>query len=207
MARIPLARGTETPEMAVVTLAAFGRNPHGEPNYRLIWSTRKRYWFDGMLIPEYEQLVVECWVLEAWLPALKFAGPRAAWTKMHTAAMGPYPTSGEYGFVMAFPSDWYPNEWSLQALAAGLEASREIPVEKRADAIRERLQFEEQQEKKRTIEAMQELQDSASMGRIQQPASGQKNVFRTPEDFERDAERAPVMVTDSLPKRGGKLVE
>src|SRR5260370_29385772 len=102
MDRIPLRSGLSTPDFVDEVLSVVGKNPHGEPNYRLIWSERKMILFLSEVVPEYLYLDPACWVLETWISPEKDAGPEAAWTRMQEALMGPYPRKGTFNFVQNF---------------------------------------------------------------------------------------------------------
>lgn len=206
--RIPLRAGKTTPEFIDNILGVFGQNPHGEPLYRLIWSERKLLYFMGEVAPEYLYLD-PCWLLEVWIPAEKAAGPRSQWNDIVEKINGEYPSEGVYFFSLNFDRDWEPSEENVRMLAKGIEMSRDIPIEQRAAAIRENLEETARLKREEVADTIVESLDSAAMGRIQQGASGKKNNFRTPEDFERDQERiGRVSHKDyaRLPKAGGKLI-
>ena len=202
---IPLRAGTSTPQFVEDTLLVFGRNPHGEPNFRLIWSERKEMWFTGEVLPEYSYLPTPCWVLEKWLDPVKFAGSEATWGVIQKALMGPYPRKGTFNFVQAYPTDWGPSAESVRLLATGIQMSLDIEMKVRERAIRENLEEIGRIARQKVADEIVEMQDSASLGKIQQAASGPKNTFRTTDDFQRDNERvAPANF--NLPKSGGKIM-
>jgi hypothetical protein len=201
--KIPLRDGKSTPEFIEKILSVFGNNPYGEPNFRLIWSERKMFWFLGEVVPEYIYLE-PCWILETWLPA-QCAGPLANWNKAMEVIVGEYPREGLYFFCTSFPQDWTPSENNVRLLAKGIEMSRHLPLEMRAAAIRESLEAKEREGIEKTADAIVESFDSAAMGKIQQSVGGPKNTFRTPEDFGRDQERLHKEHA-RLPKRGGKVL-
>lgn len=203
MERIPLRSGMETPNFVEGVLAVFGNNPHGEPNYRLIWSERKMLWFMGEIVPEYLYLD-PCWILETWVSPEKDAGPEAMWNEIQEATMGPYPRLGTYNFVQKFYPDWFPGEDMVRLMAKGIEESKHIEMKAREDAIRANLEEKARIDCQYVADAIVELQDSGSRGVVQQAATGPKNNFRTPEDFERD--QAKVKDFTHLPKRGGKIL-
>lgn len=206
--RIPLRDGKSTPEFVDNILSIFGNNPYGEPNFRLVWSERKQIFFLGEVVPEYIYFE-PCWVLETWLSGQQSAGPRSNWNEFMEATNGEYPSQGLYFFCSNFPQDWTPSEENVRLLAKGIEMSRHLPLEQRAAAIRDSLQQKEQEGVEKTADAIVEMFDSASLGKIQQAVRGPKNNFRTPEDFERDQERiGRVSHKDyaRLPKSGGKII-
>lgn len=199
--RLPLLPGKSTPEGITRILHTFGENPFGEPKYRVIWSTRKQCYFIGEAVPEYAYLS-PCWVLETWVPAEKFAGKRINWGIAEEKLMGPYPSRGEYFFAGQFH---VADEETVRLYCVALEKTKDTTQKERVDAKREDLQKREQQKIQEVAEAIMELQDSASEGRIQQGA-GPKNNFRTVDDFERDDWKRTEHIP-GLPKRGGKIVQ
>ncbi len=205
MNRIPLRPGLSTPKFVDESLSSFGRNPHGEPIYRLIWSERKIIYFAGETIPEYTYIDPPQWVVEKWTAPDLDAGPEASWSDLQEFMLGPYPRMGTYNATdFQFGKDWTPNEESLRILCEGLRKSQDIATATRKKAIRENLEATAQVKRQEVADTIVELQDSASLGKIQQPVSGAKNNFRTAEDYERDMAKGLVSV--ELPKHGGKLV-
>lgn len=198
-----LRSGKSTPKFVESMLSAFGNNPHGEPHYRLIWSERKMLHFDGQICPEYIYLNPPGWVLEAWVSPEKDAGTPEQWERTTFGLLGPYPAHGTYNFVKQYPVDWMPTEENVRVVCAGLFLSKDISMKKRVDGIRENKEVEAAAARKQVADAIVELQDSASEGKIQQAVSGQKNNFRTTDDYERDMARA--VVIPGLPKHGGKI--
>lgn len=87
-----------------------GRNPHGDPAYRLVWGWERKEWKGGQkadgsaylaYVPKYPKR--ERFYLEVWLPAEKY-GSREQWAKdthklidgQIIETLGPYPADGEY---------------------------------------------------------------------------------------------------------------
>lgn len=207
--RIPLRDGKQTPKSCEDMLATLGKNVYGEPIYRIIWSDRKMVQFMGEITQEGRYAIFErpFWVLEVWTPPEKDAGPKALWDSNMEFFMGPYPSEGYYNFVTAFDADFEPTEnYAVQAICVGLRESSDIPLEQRLHAIKESLREKEREGVERTAAAIVELQDSASLGKIQTGVSGPKNNFRTVEDFERDAWKRTDDVPNA-PQRGGKVME
>lgn len=205
---IALRDGKSTPEFVEKMLSVFGNNPHGNPNYRLIWSERKMIYFAGEIAPEYVYLD-PCWILETWIPPQKAAGLESGWNAIMEFLSGAYPRDGEYFFSLNYPQDWTPSEENVRMLVSGIEASKHLPIEQRIDAIRQNLIDKERAGVRKTAEEIVESFDSAALGKIQQSVSGPKNNFRTPEDFERDQERIGRISHKDyahLPKSGGKLL-
>ena len=96
-------------------LRGHGINSLGNPVYRCVWSESRLHcvggkWPDGICeyrwIPRYPG---GSWVLEKWLSALDFAGPRILYDiSMRDEESGllaiPYPVNGEYEHCYTFPS-------------------------------------------------------------------------------------------------------
>lgn len=203
--RIPLRSGLETPKFVDEALAVFGKNLHGEPNFRLIWSERKQIFFFGETVPEYLYIDPPCWILETWTSPEKDAGSEIMWGAMQEATMGPYPRHGYFNFSKAYPQDWYPTLDHIQGVVQGILESRDLTMKARVDAIRAHKQELIDEATQNVADALVEGQDSASLGKIQQSVSGPKNTFRTPDDWGRDAEKTQKEYAH-LPKSGGKIL-
>jgi hypothetical protein len=197
-----LRHGKSTPRFVESTLSVFGNNPHGQPNYRLIWSERKMIHFCGEICPEYAYLPYPGWVLEAWISPEKDAGPPEQWQRVTRGLLGPYPTEGTYNFVKQYPRDWTPTEENARIVCVGLIESKDVSMKARVDAIRANKEAENAAARQKVADEIVELQDSASRGLITQPASGKKNNFRTTDDYQRDMERG---IAVDLPLSGGKI--
>ena len=134
-----------------------GTNPHGQPNYRIVWSEdriewrfdeRKRKYGDGR----------DRWVLEKWLPASEY-GSREDWDAMKEpvtgySILGPYPENGEYEHSFTFEISVNPGEEPVympfsenvvEVLVRAIEAGklkhtdweRKVAIQKRMDDARE----------------------------------------------------------------------
>lgn len=202
--RIPLRPGRTAPEFVEKVLSTFGNNPHGEPNYRLVWSERKQLFFCGEIVEEYIYLTTAAWVLEVWVAPEKDAGSPANWNEFQEATMGPYPKWGTYNYVKHYPEDWEPTENNVRLAAVGVQISKDLDMDQREAAIREARQEKERTQVKHTAEAILESFGSAEFGKTTQAVSGRNNVFRTADDFGRDADRETAL--PGLPERGGKIV-
>lgn len=121
----------------------YGKNPHGKPLYRVIWSESRTWmiggaWPDGTIeyrwVPYYGGR--KEWVLEKWLSPVEFAGTKETWDRdtldyelcargivIHT--MGDYPTRGWYEHCYSFPTDSEPN---IEAIAPILESCKNISL-------------------------------------------------------------------------------
>jgi hypothetical protein len=85
-----------------IDLSEFGKNPAGNPIYRVVWGPSRT---EKVLIKSRNELAElkrypnqECWILEKWQSALDWAGPRDSHeercAKSHIAM--DYPEDGEY---------------------------------------------------------------------------------------------------------------
>jgi hypothetical protein len=207
MERIPLRAGKSTPQFADDTLAIFGKNPHGEPMYRLIWSERKMIWFAGEVAPEYLYIAEPCWIIEVWTDPLKDAGIEALWNEMQEQLMGPYPRKGTYNLFKSFEPGWEPTTETIRLLAVALEESKDFDLKTREAAIREGLEQTAKEKREEVAKEIVESFGSAELGKTTQAASGRPNVFRTADDFGRDLEKFANVKPIALPKSGGKIIQ
>lgn len=196
-----------TPDFVVSMLSVFGENPHGGPMFRLIWSDRKMIYFAGEQCPEYLHLGEPRWIVEAWTEPEKDGGTPEQWERTTFGLLGPYPAQGTYNIVedslRLLPLGWEPTEESVRLMCVALVRSKDLTMKQRAQGIREAKEATAAAARQETADAITELQDSGTRGIIQQPASGQKNNFRTPDDYQRDMENA--IPVKNLPRSGGKI--
>jgi hypothetical protein len=109
-------------------LAAGGCNSYGEANFRVVWGGSRLTWMGGRWtdrdengnvireviesrrVPKY--LPVERWHIERWMPAESYGSPEHWYAQtteiedgIRIAALGPYPSRGEYEhcFTLATP--------------------------------------------------------------------------------------------------------
>lgn len=199
--RIPLLPGKSTPEWAENLLSIFGNNPYGEPRYRFIWSPRKQHFFNEGLEPQYTYMQPQ-FILEKWTDPMTEAGPEENWDMLTRGLLGPYPRRGFYNYIDAVPDF---SEESVRLFVTALQLSRDLTMKQRVDARTENLLKISDAKAAEVAETIVESYDSAAWGKVQQPVTGAKNNFRTPEDYERDMERA--IRVKGLPRKGGKLVK
>lgn len=89
-----------------IDLSGFGKNPFGKNIWRVVWGPSRTY-KAGMKsetgtvqvkeLPLYPG--TQAWILERWLPPVKFAGTREAWEiqeRNNDVQLGPYPAEGEW---------------------------------------------------------------------------------------------------------------
>lgn len=112
----------ETPRSVSLRLAeAGGRNPFGEPNFRVVWGWNRLTWIGGKWTlfdahgnetghrielrrePKYFVPCVERWFVEKWMPPESYGSPemwRAETTEcddgIRYPALGPYPARGDW---------------------------------------------------------------------------------------------------------------
>jgi len=91
--------------------AVKGRNPLGQPQWRVVWGMDQFIDRGGKRFPKYGGMTVSglgpaCWVLEGWFPA-EFFGDKKLWEEKRYAQtddglediLGEYPRNGEYGSI------------------------------------------------------------------------------------------------------------
>ncbi len=102
-----------------------GANPHGQPNFRVVWGRDRLTWLGGAfndhddsgnlmrtqvahrLVPAYPEFL-ERWIFEIWVPP-EFFGTEEEWFAQtvefvggyRVETLGPYPRKGDYEFVFA----------------------------------------------------------------------------------------------------------
>lgn len=100
-------RNRKPPQWVNDLLRRFGRNPWGEPIYRVVWAETQSQlvgarWPDGKseyrMIPKYPG--VQRWILEKWLSTEKLGASRVLWAAQNTDAesglVQPFPWKGDY---------------------------------------------------------------------------------------------------------------
>lgn len=183
-------KGPHTPGWVKREMERFGKNPAGLPIYRLVWSENKLTPLDGELVLEYDYDPPR-WVIEKWLAPEVYAGSEILYEfreAIGQCRQGSYPRAGYY--VEVSPNPFVPGV-PLTAEVVGLvcaviEQGKAFTASERLAALKDREARKAEARKQEIVAQIQELQTSASQGRIQQPARGEKNNFRTVEDFERD---------------------
>lgn len=196
-------KGHDTPSWVETDLKRFGRNPHGDNIYRVVWSERKMLMLDGELFPEYDP--PHHWILEKWLAPEQYAGSEVTYN-MTEQRMGPYPRGGEW--VEVSPQPFVPGvpltKDVLNLVCTLIERGKAYTAGERAAALKERQDKIEAEQFAHLQQAILEVQDSASMGRTQQAVTGPINKFRTVEDWERDnADHLSTKDLKHMPARAG----
>lgn len=121
-------------------LKHFGQNPFGENMWRVVWAPTRVYLVGGRWTDRVEGRITRTvdeyrwiqrygeeqrgWVLEKWLSAMEYAGPKELWIPDEVTGLyelGPYPSRGEYESCWTFPT--YPQasyvEEKIQQLLYG----------------------------------------------------------------------------------------
>jgi hypothetical protein len=150
---------------------AGGINRFGEPNYRAVWGWSRLEWIGGKwedrdaghLIREVVELRLEPkytphnrWHIERWVPPEAYGSPgqwRAQTLETENgrgiAALGPYPSRGEYEhcFTLESPRGEFIQLTPAVArhIARAIEFGRGVPGARRRKALEERLQREERE--------------------------------------------------------------
>ena len=161
----------DTPgEVARELALAGGSNRFGEPNYRAVWGWSRLDWIggkwedrdaEGKLLREVVEVRLEPkytphnrWHIERWLPPESYGSPELWHAETmeiqngrNVAALGPYPSRGEYEhcFTLEGPRGEFVQLTPAVAryIARAIEASRCAPRVKRKEALEERTRREE----------------------------------------------------------------
>ena len=163
----------ETPaDVARELLLAGGVNRFGEPNYRAVWGWSRLGWIggkwedrdaDGTLLREVVELRQEPkytphdrWHIERWLAPESYGSPEQWWADtietengIRVAALGPYPSRGEYEhcFTLDGPRGEFVQLTPAVArhIARAIEASRNVSRAKGREALDDRARREERE--------------------------------------------------------------
>jgi len=163
----------EAPAAVVRELAlAGGSNRYGEANYRAVWGWSRLGWIggkwedrdaSGALVREVVELRLEPkytphnrWHIERWLPPESYGSPDQWYAQTleiergrNVAALGPYPSRGEYEhcFTLEGPRGEFVQLTPAVArqVARMIEASRCAPSSSGRAALEERLRREERE--------------------------------------------------------------
>jgi len=160
-------------EVARELLLAGGRNPFGEANYRAVWGWSRLDWIggkwedrdaeSGRVIREVVELRREPkylphnrWHIERWMPAESYGSP-AEWAAQtceivngrNVAALGPYPSRGDYEhcFTVEGPRGEFVQLTAAAArhIARAIEFSRGVSGAKKREALEARSWREERE--------------------------------------------------------------
>src|SRR6202041_3822116 len=133
---------------------AGGTNCYGEPNFRVVWGGSRLAWIGGRWtdrdahgnatreaiemrrLPKY--LPIDRWPIERWMPAESYGSPEQWFAQtteiedgIRIAALGPYPSRGDYEHC--FPLEGPHGEFvqltpaAARHIARAIEASRGTP--------------------------------------------------------------------------------
>lgn len=94
-----------------IDLSSFGKTPSGAPLFRVVWAPNRveklhyrvtKQMFEVKMYPDCEN-----WVLEKWMSALDYAGPKDSFEQqqMKSEINMEYPADGEYAECMRFPTN------------------------------------------------------------------------------------------------------
>jgi hypothetical protein len=105
------------------SLKHFGQTPFGQNLFRVVWAPTRLYLVGGRWTDRVEGKITRTvdeyrwiqrygeeqngWVLEKWLSAKEYAGPKELWIPDEVKGLyelGPYPSRGEYESCWTFPS-------------------------------------------------------------------------------------------------------
>lgn len=152
-----------------VDLSAYGKTPSGDPLFRVVWSTSR---VEKLFYRVTKQLVEvktypqsEEWVLEKWMSALDYAGPKDSFEQqqMKSEINMEYPAGGEYAECMKFPT----NDSVSMAPAAVemlLYGKANVTEKERIQALRLREELKEKDIDNRTSAAIRDALDPQYSG-------------------------------------------
>jgi hypothetical protein len=134
-----------------VDMSTFGLNPFGENQFRLVLASSRRslvcgQWNDAGMprakyCQTYPQVPAGEYILEKWLDAFTFAGPRSRWDLEDGQFQGPYPSRGEY--VMCGSTGFDPMQVNIEKLITLVHASDRFSWAEKLNACRTQAEKEE----------------------------------------------------------------
>jgi hypothetical protein len=137
-----------------IDLSAYGKTPSGKPLFRVIWAPNRveklHYRITKQMIEVKMYPDCEMWVLEKWMSALDYAGPRDSFDEQQKKSEinMEYPADGEYAECMRFPS----NEavrMAPQAVEFLLYGKANVSEKERIQALRLREELKEKDQDER----------------------------------------------------------
>lgn len=127
-----------------------GRNPFGQPNYRLVWGHQRGHWIGDSYHLKYvdRHRHRERWHLEKWVPAESFGTPEQWYSSAMVDfggrlvnVLGPYPTQGDYVRVVVF-ENYFTGEYvrPIESLVVEAIVRNRQHAEQSALEIRKKIQ-------------------------------------------------------------------
>jgi len=158
------AQSRKPPSWATALLKQFGTNPHGKPNWRVIWSEDRVRFECGQWRRTYGE-GRNRWMVERWCPPDTY-GSREAWETMRepdgSMSLGPFPSEGDYEWSFTFETpdgQGCPLDPGLLTLLCRcIEKGRLMSDAQRKAAIRARLDREQREWEERAGAIFDEAQ-------------------------------------------------
>ena len=201
------------PEFCERYLRQFGRNPYGEPLYRVVWGEGPTneiitggLWFDTDTV-EYRRIKspnVKKYILQKWLPAEMFGSPQYFYSEAsnnidHGFWSDPiYPSRGRYEQVYTFQE--YPNIAYMSTIVMGLKANKLYSKQERINA---------EIDKAERIQREKESQLESLISSEMLPWHGSPYFLRKCEEFERKKKLSGNQVQKQfgMPETGFKQIK
>ncbi len=170
-------------ELCCKALEKFGKNPHGQFNYRVVRADTRIQFIAGEFCPKYPKYG-GTWILEVWCAPEKY-GDQVSWeaAKDHNgrSSLGPYPRQGDYEMSYAFLNDkeaYMPGEELAQVTAEMVERTKNVTRSQRWSQIQE----EKDKAKERRMKILRDMiADAAPLrGGIAVGKHADKLVEKTP---------------------------
>ena len=142
-----------------VDLSAYGKTPSGAPLFRVVWAASRveklsyritKQLFELKMYPQSEE-----WVLEKWMSALDYAGPKDSFEQqqMKSEINTEYPADGEYAECMRFPTNESVS-MAPRAIEMLLHGKTNITEKERLQALKLREELKEKDLDNRTSAAI-----------------------------------------------------
>lgn len=175
MVEVILEKKVTPPELQDYLTKLGGKNPFGEPNFRLVWGYSRLSWLGGKWengaielreVPKYF-FALNRWIIERWFPAEFFGSPES-W-KIATdvyeegcpspiPGLGPYPERGdwEHCFTIETPEKEFVQATPqiLRRLVELIDINRQLSDEQKQEAREGRERAEEEARKQKDYAAV-----------------------------------------------------
>jgi hypothetical protein len=179
-----------TPPWVEALLSKFGRNPYGQPLYRVIWSENRLEYVlqaDGKYGWQSRYPQTQRWILEKWLPT---SYSREKWYELFSAPeggcyLGPYLEHGDYHctYRLEFRGEFMPLTLAVVEYYARLiEAGREATEAQRRYAIEQRHEKARREWSNRCDDIFDDSQPAFGVTRLMSGYGPKTADRRKPED-------------------------
>jgi hypothetical protein len=136
-------------------MAKYGKNPHGENMYRVVFAPSRRYlvygeWADGSrqasYVPKYSY-IGNSWILERWMTPFQFARCTPQQWNESMTVLGPYPDRGEYEVAHVFDAVGIADS-NLDKLIRWIEMGQDYSFSENRTACQKNVEYEEKERKR-----------------------------------------------------------